>query len=291
MPCDWPIYVDSHKDVAKGGTGRVPVPCGRCAVCQKNRVSSWVFRMQQEEKISTSSYFVTLTYADGMAKVTPNGRLTLDKRHLQLFFKRLRKLNHEKIRYYAVGEYGSTTERPHYHLILFNVDDLSYIEKAWVSHNKHDKTDTLRGTVDIGNVSGASIRYVTKYINKDGIIPKYKGDDRLKEFSLMSKGLGANYLTDAMIKYHKADLERNYVTHRGGFKSPLPAYYRNRIYTDREKAIQRKIISEKSEEQRIEEEEKFNKLYKDGDIEHYRAGKKRSRLRSFRNSNQNRDKI
>ena len=48
----------------------------------------------------------------------------LRKTDLQLFLKRLRyyvtkRLPKEKVRYYAVGEYGPVHFRPHYHLLLF----------------------------------------------------------------------------------------------------------------------------------------------------------------------------
>lgn len=51
---------------------------------------------------------------------------TLRKRHYQLFFKRLRKWYGKPIRYFGTGEYGSKTQRPHYHFIIFGLklDDL-----------------------------------------------------------------------------------------------------------------------------------------------------------------------
>ena len=56
--------------------------------------------------------------------------MTLQKSDLQKFFKRLRKKTHEKISYYAVGEYGDNTQRPHYHIILFNAIP-RIVEAAW----------------------------------------------------------------------------------------------------------------------------------------------------------------
>ena len=53
--------------------------------------------------------------------------MSLRKRDFQLFMKRLRKkYSDDRIRFYACGEYGSETFRPHYHAILFglHLDDL-----------------------------------------------------------------------------------------------------------------------------------------------------------------------
>ena len=47
----------------------------------------------------------------------------LVNRHLQLFIKRFRKYvsknYNEKIRYYAIGEYGTQSLRPHWHILFF----------------------------------------------------------------------------------------------------------------------------------------------------------------------------
>jgi len=66
--------------------------------------------------------FVTLTYAPG--NLPPNG--SLEHRDFQLFLKKLR-LHHftttgKHLRFYMCGEYGETTQRPHYHACLFNID-------------------------------------------------------------------------------------------------------------------------------------------------------------------------
>ena len=58
---------------------------------------------------------------------------TLRKRDYQLFMKRLRKaFPNDKIRFYAAGEYGPKTLRPHYHAILFglHLDDLGFYENS-----------------------------------------------------------------------------------------------------------------------------------------------------------------
>ena len=59
--------------------------------------------------------YITLTYNDD--HLPANG--SLQPRDLQLFWKRLRKARTPGIRYYACGEYGDQTARPHYHAIIF----------------------------------------------------------------------------------------------------------------------------------------------------------------------------
>lgn len=205
MACRSPYFVD-----IKGNPKAIPVPCGRCPPCQRRRINDWVFRLLQEDKVSVTSYFVTLTYDNDSVPLSPRGWMTLNKSDYQKYMKRLRKLSPRKLKYYAVGEYGSKTDRPHYHAIIFNAlpDD---IVDAWSVNG------VPIGNVFIGNVSGDSIGYTAKYISKESRIPVHARDDRIKEFSLMSKGLGKCYLDDVKnVKYHKADLSRTFVTHMNG---------------------------------------------------------------------------
>jgi len=206
---------------------RYDVPCGSCPPCKLRRVQGWVFRLQQEEKRSHAAHFITLTYDTRTVPISPNGFMTLDKTDLQKFIKRLRKLcPQDNIRYYAVGEYGTTNKRPHYHGIFFNVPDVELFAKAWSLHSQQF------GDVHVGTVTGASIAYTLKYIDKPKTRAQHHRDDRKREFSLMSKGLGSNYITDSIRKYHNDDINRNYITLPGNQKIALPRYYRTRLYDE-----------------------------------------------------------
>lgn len=181
----------------------------------------------QQEKVSHSAHFVTLTYNTDNVPINSSGYMTLCKRDLQLFFKRLRKLCPErKISYYAVGEYGGKSWRPHYHIILFNANP-QMVEDSW-----------LLGSSHFGNVTNASVGYTLKYISKCRRVPAHQNDDRVPEFSLMSKGLGLNYVTDAMKRWHKDKLDvRMYHLIEGGKKISMPRYYKDRIYTETEREV------------------------------------------------------
>lgn len=243
----------------KGGANYI-VPCGRCPQCTARRISAWSFRLMQEDKKAISSYFITLTYATENMPITQRGFMELRKRDIQLFFKRLRKASNGKnvskarmvpgympaakqIKYYAVGEYGGKTMRPHYHVILFNCD-IQLIQGSW-----------NLGHVHYGTVSAASIGYSLKYISKPKRIPLHKNDDRQKEFALMSKGLGKNYITQAMKAWHIADLEnRMYCNIEDGKKITMPRYFKDRIYNE----DQRAVIAAAAVLRMGEEIEKFN---------------------------------
>lgn len=224
MGCIHPITVKNPK-----GIGTLPAPCGACPGCRQQRAAAWAFRLQQEQKQHDKSIFVTLTYDEFHVKGSEYGLLTLDKRDLQTFFKRLRYYNPSGgIRYYACGEYGGQTRRPHYHAIIFSAyeDDVA---RAWQLGNTH-----------FGEVNPRTISYVTKYLCKPRI-GKSDDDDRQPEFALMSKGLGLNYLTDEMRAYHEKG-SKSFVTLPGGLKQALPRYYRDKVFTE----AQREEINEQA---------------------------------------------
>jgi hypothetical protein len=203
---------------------KIPLPCGKCFECKARRVSSWSFRLMKEAERSSSALFITLTYNNQNLPRTPNGFKNLCKEDLIAYMKKLRKLNKNKLKYYTCGEYGTKTKRPHYHQILFNADP-DTIAKAWKF-----------GDVHIGKVEHASVGYTLKYISKTSVIPMHSKDDRLKEFSNMSKRMGDNYLTDAMIKWHKKDLvNRVYCNLTDGKKIALPRYYKDKMYNSVQK--------------------------------------------------------
>jgi len=218
----------------------IPVPCSKCPPCKKRRTSGWSFRLVKEGERSLSALFVTLTYNTEKVPITKNGFMNLDKADVQKFMKRLRKLSNQKLKYYVCGEYGTKRMRPHYHLIIFNADK-EKVELAWTLDRRP------LGQIYIGDVNEASIGYTLKYMTKKGKIPIHQNDDRQKEFSLMSKGIGKNYVNDSGT-YHKN--HQSFITvDIGGIKGYLPRYYRDKIFTEEEK----KEISARNKEERIKQ--------------------------------------
>lgn len=252
MACLSPYYVRVDK-------GEYGAPCGRCPNCKRTRINQWVFRLQQEDKVSVSAYFVTLTYAQHNITLTDNKFMTLVKEDFQKFMKRLRRRDVGKIKYYACGEYGEQTMRPHYHAIIFNVHDVNNIARAWT------KKGELIGLIDIGTVTEESIAYTAKYIDKKHKIPLHRSDDRLPEFSLMSKKLGINYVTEAVKKYYRNNLEINFVRTGNGYKVAMPRYFRDRIGYTEEELKQQRILAENSQAERdAEQARKYGKEIRKG---------------------------
>jgi len=203
--------------------------------------------MWEERYNSVASHFVTLTYNTEHVPLTPNGFMSLCKADLQKFFKRLRKnTGLTNIKYYACGEYGSKTNRPHYHAIIMNVSDAEEYVHAWTLNGSQI------GGVDVGTCTGDSVAYTMKYIEKDSYTQKrnryrHARDDRELEFALMSKGLGAGYVDlPGVRQFHVSDLSRNYVV-KDGYKIALPRYYKKSLYDEYQLQVQRDIIVENVE--------------------------------------------
>lgn len=182
--------------------------------------------------------FVTLTYDD--ENIPIGSAPSLHKRDLQLFLKKLRKKNSSKLRFYAVGEYGSKTLRPHYHAVLFNVDPSLWdcLDDIWNF-----------GLAHVGDITEASIHYVTKFhVNVDN--SEVEGKE--PEFVTMSRrpGIGNNYLK--RVKSYHNKTKNNYVRNNG-YKQRLPRYYRDKIFSESEKRAIR-YMSEKEIDKVYEKE-------------------------------------
>lgn len=156
--------------------------CGRCPPCRINTKRQWTGRLVAEWLAADSAIFVTLTYADPAP-------LSVSPAELQKFLRALRQaVEPRKFRFFAVGEYGDKTCRPHYHLILYGLiaEDVKTIEKVWEKGHVHAGTVTLES---INYCSGYTLKKMTK-----GDDPRLHG--REPEFSRYSlkPGLGVGFM-------------------------------------------------------------------------------------------------
>lgn len=221
MICKNPITIRN-----KSPTGfddiALQVPCGKCIACRIQKKREWTIRLLHESYFHERTSFVTLTYNDENLPID----LSIRKREMQLFLKRIRKqldLQDRKIKYYVTGEYGDKSARPHYHGIFFGLDvfDTQLIEKCWP-----------KGFVYIGNVTHDSIQYVAGYIEKklSGEMAKNEYGEREVPFSIMSRGLGKQYA----IENREQIADKLTVTYKG-HPVGLPRYYAKILDLDMEK--------------------------------------------------------
>lgn len=224
----------------------VQVPCGKCISCLKTKRNQMLWRLNRSVNFAKyKSYFLTLTYDEEhlpmfcrdtnsyledketyMPQVTIL-RPSVQKRDVQLFFKRLRKyisdhdleqkdeegkvLDSERFRYFLTSEYGSKTKRPHYHAVIINFKhDPMLFEHCWKN-----------GIIYVGDSSPASINYVAKYF-------VFKQDNpfgTVKNFSLSSNGIGNEQL------YVLNDFLRagNLLSLPNGAKIQTPSYVLNKL--------------------------------------------------------------
>lgn len=199
----------------------VKLPCGRCIGCRLEYARQWAMRCMHEASLHDDNCFVTLTYED--AKL-PYGN-TLVKKDYQDFMKRLRwSIAPEKVRFYACGEYGDESLRPHYHAILFGYDPPDKIAlprkseyPLWTSPELEELWG--HGYVTVGSVTfesaGYVARYVTKKITGDMAEKHYwrvdektgKAHEVAPEFALMSRrpGIGRDWIDKYGLEVYRHD--------------------------------------------------------------------------------------
>jgi len=187
--------------------------CGHCPYCRLVRRQEWQTRLTHEFNTqSCRALFVTLTYKD---EFLPENR-SLSKRDLQLFFKRLRKaLGDRKIKYYAAGEYCPSTLRPHYHAIIFGVDnkDIDTVFKAWgMCDSAHFKAEVPQSKKCFGYTAG----YSSKKLGADTL----RDAKCIPEFQLQSAGIGKLWCLRHSSLYKKGFYRES------GKERVLPRYYR-----------------------------------------------------------------
>lgn len=129
----------------------------------------------------------------------------LSRRDLQLFLKRLRfklnKISHEKIRFFAAGEYGPEHFRPHYHLLLWFSD-----EKILSSLPEVVSASWLFGRVDVQVSKGKASQYVAKYLNSASKLPSIFRESFSRPFVTSSKRLGGAYFKSVLAEAYESPL-------------------------------------------------------------------------------------
>lgn len=252
------------------------IRCGKCYGCRMDKSKEWANRCLLELQDHDSAYFVTLTYDQEHVPISyyPHPEtgeaqpvLTLRKDDFQKFMKKLRKrVAPDLLRYFACGEYGSNTQRPHYHAIIYGLrlNDLvpyalnpqgqmtytsQFLQSVWSTRKaptRHGSVTPLAADFDYfcetwGRIVVAPCTWQTcAYVARYTLKKQYGNDAKAYEtfnieppFLLMSRhpGIGANYYEE-----HKDDIQQfDYIsvsTETGGRKFRPPYYFLKKMEFD-----------------------------------------------------------
>lgn len=204
------------------------VPCGKCAACLSKRRSNWVQRLTNELYSSSNGHFITLTFDDDhlvydIKSRMPVALMSFVSKFIEGLKSKLFRKQKNPLKFFAVSEYGPSTLRPHFHLLLFNLPldvDLRYLEELW-----------YHGNIVVDQITGPRIGYVTKYCLSKVDPDLWCADDiEYKPSMRCSKNLGHNLLdNDVLVKqYTNSLLKRGYVSN-DRFRVPVSRYYRERL--------------------------------------------------------------
>lgn len=234
---------DRERLIAQGR--RLMLPCRKCVGCRLSKSREWANRVIMEQLYHEESWFLTLTYDDqylppayplSAAGTRLTVHATLVKKHLQDFLKRLRKNSKQSIRYYASGEYGTQTYRPHYHLLIFglHLDDLELLKKNFAGEPYFTSEFISKcwpfGIHILGRVTWQSAAYVARYTMKKathGFDKRYYALAGIQpEFQTMSlrPAIGRRYYDDHPELFDYAYF--NVSTPQGGRRVYPPEYFR-----------------------------------------------------------------
>lgn len=245
--CLYPTLIKNRKYTANKKNGgnippvsdnrvtMVPVGCGKCMECRKQKARNWQVRMLEDLKKHKNGKFITLTFSNEklaeLAKEcqekTQAKGYDLDNEIATLairrFLERWRKEYKKSLRHWFVTELGHEgTEHLHMHGIVWTNEPIEKVKEKWNN-----------GYVWTGKyVNEKTVNYIIKYV--------HKVDEDHKEYNskiLTSPGIGGNYLESTNVKRNKFKTKETKETYktRTGHEIAMPAYWRNRIYNDEER--------------------------------------------------------
>lgn len=231
--CLSPIYLPlSHVDPKyRDKTKYLRMRCGHCLNCKVARTKEWSLRLAMEatQYQPGEISFVTLTFSESnvwsINQETGELVKTLWVKDVQNYMKRVRtNLKRTfgftgKVRYYACGEYGPKTHRPHYHLLVFGIPTIfqSVLDDSW-----------SYGFTCIKPFFPETCIYVAGYIQKKlyGEVGSFVYEDIEPPFSCCSHHLGEDW-------FFKPSNYDN-IVHNGfvmfqGYKHAIPKAFRRKM--------------------------------------------------------------
>ena len=266
------------------------IPCGKCIGCRLEYSKQWATKGIYEAEEHKDNWFLTLTYDEehlpiGSSTIDPktgeeNGPLlsgTLKAVDFTNFIKRLReyydrKYNHKGIRFMGCGEYGATSNRAHYHCIMFN---LPILESMMQFHEYNDNYEPMwrvpelekiwgRGLVVAAEVNWNTCAYVARYITKKVGIPTekdyYKCLGIEPEFFRMSRkpGIGRSYYEKHKDEIYKID-KMLITKYNGGKMEVKPPKYYDKLYDIENPEKMKEIKENRKKDQKRRNKIKYSK--------------------------------
>lgn len=219
----------------------VPIACGKCIECCKAKQRNWQVRLTEDIKDNTNGKFITLTFSNKSIKelcqIKEIKELTGYERDNKIatiavrrFLERWRKEHGKSIRHWFVTELGHNgTENIHLHGIIWANTSQHTLETLWGYGYIWPRNETQWKRNYVNN---STVNYITKYLGKIDEQHKY-----YKPITLTSPGIGGNYTNKPKSKSNTFIGTETNDTYRTdtGHKMAMPIYWRNKLYTDKEK--------------------------------------------------------
>lgn len=193
--------------------------------------------MEEVKSNPRNAIFATLTFSEESLKKLEYDEKEPNKapqKAISLFRKRWWKKHGTPLKHWLITEMGhDNTRRIHLHGIIWTELTEEQFEKEWGY-----------GWIFFGyEVGEKTINYIVKYVTKrDEANPEFNG----KIFT--SKGIGVGYINKSSLIRHRYRDKFTEETYKAasGVKMALPAYYRQKLWTDQERENLR-IIKEQQQ--------------------------------------------
>lgn len=199
----------------------VPIKCGECIECRKEKAREWEFRLENELCGDETARFVTLTFnEEKLAELQreTNDNNALCARAIELLCKRCER-EIKTLKHWFINEQGHEgTERIHLHGFVWGVGAIEAVKEKW----------TFGYVFDSGLPQGGAIKYCVKYT--------YKFDDKHPDFKqkvFASKGIGKKWLETVEAKRMTEREVEEPARLMDGRKMKLPMYFYRKIMSDR----------------------------------------------------------
>lgn len=224
----------------------VPVGCGNCIECRKQKARNWQVRLLEDVRHEKNGKFVTFTFSnESIKEIAEEIKLKkiggenkkegyeldnqIAKRAVRKFLERWRKKYKKSLRHWLVTELGHNgTENLHMHGIVWTDQKLEEVEKHW----QYGFVWKGKGEEKENYVNEKTVNYLTKYVSKQD-----KQHEYYKPIVLTSPGMGAGYIkrTDSVNNGYKGEDTRETYRTRTGHEIAMPVYWRNKIYSEEER--------------------------------------------------------